>query len=226
MISDEELRIAARECENFILDNLPEPESCEAESSPEFERRMKKLILRSDHPFHYWLQKSAACFLLVLLLGGGVLTFSTEARAAFFGWVREVYETYFEYHYVGEDQTAPEGIVYRPTWVPEGYEIVSETHGFSMSRIVYQNEEEKMIKFSYFANSEEADYRVRVDDATVQRVVVGNHPADLYIEHNEELSNVLVWADEEKGAIFDILATLSGDEMIKIAESVEAQKAR
>jgi len=192
LISDEELRIAARECEDFILENLPEPESCEAEASPEFERRMKKLILRSDHPLRYWLQNGAACFLPVLLLGGGVLTFSTETRAAFFGWVREVYETYFVYRYVGEDQNAPEGIVYHPAWVPEGYEIVSEIHEAVGGDIAYRNGNEGMIVFSWSVGSESSVFGVNPEGVGVQNTFVGDCPADLYLEHGEGRSSVLL----------------------------------
>lgn len=86
MISDERLREAARKAEESFLASLPEPEDCEATFSPEFERKMKKLIRRTDHPIRYRIMKAVACFLLVVLVGGGsVLALSTEARAAFVG---------------------------------------------------------------------------------------------------------------------------------------------
>lgn len=84
MISEERLREAARQAEKNLLASLPEPEDCEATFSPEFERKMKKLVRRTDHPIRYWAQKAVACILLTILIGGGsVLAFSTEARAAF-----------------------------------------------------------------------------------------------------------------------------------------------
>lgn len=224
MISEEKLRTETRAYEKLMLDCLPEPDACETSFSPKFERKMRKLIRRTDHPYRYWIQKGAACLLLaVLLCGGGLLTFSTEARAAFFGWVREVIGSYFVYSYVGENQEDLGDIVYRPTWIPNGYEKISENHGFSAFSIVYQNEEEKTITFSYFMNNVAANYQIGVDDADVQHVFVEDRSADLYAEKDGALSSVLVWTDEETGAIFDIVAALSGDEMIKMAESVERQ---
>lgn len=90
MISDERLREAARQAEEKLLASLPKPEDCEATFSPEYKRKMKKLARRTDHPVIYWVQKAVACILLTILIGGGgVLTFSTEARAAFVGWIMD-----------------------------------------------------------------------------------------------------------------------------------------
>lgn len=50
MISDERLREAARQAEKNLLASLPEPEGCEAIFSPEFKRKMKKLVRHINHP--------------------------------------------------------------------------------------------------------------------------------------------------------------------------------
>lgn len=226
MISEKDLKTAAREFETLMLDSLPEPDACVGSFSPRFERRMKKLLLRTDHPFRYWIQKSAACFLLVVLLGGGLLAFSSEARAAFFGWVREVCETYFSYRYVGETQTVPEGVVYCPAWVPEGYEVVSESHGVAGGDMIYQKGDEGIIVFSWSGEIESSVFRVDSETAEVQNTSVENCPADLYLERAEDSPNALVWTDKERKAIFSITAMLTEDEMLKIAESVDTKYLR
>lgn len=224
MIPVKELRSAAKECEKLILDSLPDPDECKAEFSRRFERRMKKLVLRTDHPFRYWIQKSVACFLLIIFLGGGsLLTFSTEVRAAFFGWVREVCETYFSYHYVGENQNALEGVVYRPTWVPDGYEVISESHDIAGGDIIYQSENEEIIAFSWFRDAESSVFQIESETAEIQNTFVGNCPADLYIEHSDSLSNALVWSDQEEKTFFTFTAPLSEDSLIKMAESVAVE---
>ena len=57
---------------------------------------------KSKPQFNTWLSKIACFFLAVLLTGSAVLTFSVEARAAFFGWVRQQYESFYEYFFEGE----------------------------------------------------------------------------------------------------------------------------
>ncbi len=128
MISDDDLRRASQKWEEARLKQFPEPEACGFETTPKFERKMKKLIERTDHPTKYWLKKGLACFMLFFLLGGGLLSLNSEARAAFFGWTRKILGTVFEYRYTGEDASAPKNIVYLPSWIPDGFEIYRESY--------------------------------------------------------------------------------------------------
>ena len=57
-----------------------------------------------------------------------------------------------------------------------------------------------------------------------KHIVVNGYPADLYLDTERGKANVLVWMNDEIGAIFSILAPFSGDEIIKMAESVEARE--
>lgn len=225
MISEKELQIAARSCEKAILAGLPKPEDCEAAFSKSFERRMDAMCRRAAHPIRCRLKKCAACFLLILLLGGGcILAFSGGARAAFLGWVREVYETFFAYRYVGDVQEPLDGTVYRPTWVPDGYEIVSETAGHIDDAVTYQNADGALAAFLYVTAYKSAELRIDREDVEARRVFVGECPADLYLDPEDGKGNVLIWFDEGSGLFFSIWATFSEDEMIKMAESVAAQK--
>lgn len=227
MISDERLREAARQAEEKLLASLPKPEDCEATFSPEYKRKMKKLARRTDHPVIYWVQKAVACILLTILIGGGgILTFSTEARAAFVGWLKEIYDTYFAYHYYSEEgaQSLPNDVIYRPSWLPDGYHIISEDIG-NQVYIIYESEDGEPALFAYTRASESLTLHIDRDGNEIsQRVFVGDSPADLYIDQDTGDSNILIWADEDKGIMFYISAQLDSTEIIKIAESISAQK--
>ena len=64
---------------------------------------------RKKHPLHkVWLSRVAGVLLAILLAGSTVLAFSTEARAAFLGWIRQQYETFYVYTFAGSiDNTEP-----------------------------------------------------------------------------------------------------------------------
>ena len=225
MISDERLREAARQAEKNLLASLPEPEDCEATFSPEFKRKMKKLVCRTDHPVRYWVQKAVACILLTILIGGGsVITFSTEARAVFVGWVREIYETWFVYHFEGESNDAIGDTQYRPTWLPEGYSQTSVPESDDQVNVLYTNDVGHMIIFAYSNSSSSLTLYTQGDAAETTKVMVKDIPADFYLEEDSTHSNCLVWENSQNNIIFWIVANLPKDTIIKIAESVEVQQ--
>lgn len=223
MISDERLRKAAQKVEESMLASLPEPEECEATFSPEFERKMKKLIRRTGHPVRHRIMKAVACFLLVVLVGGGsVLTLSAEARAAFVGWVKEVYETQVVYRFFKTSEENSDNIVYRPSWVPLDYQMVSESLSDDFSTIVYRNNSGKLAVFTFFKNTSSPVFQIEQDGTEIRsQVHVNGIPAELYLDQDEGETNILIWMNESEGAGFCISASFSDVELIRMAESVE-----
>ena len=152
------LKAALQEACFMELGNIPSEEELSADESltfsAAFERKMKKLIRRADHPIRYRVAQAAACILLAAILSGcAVLAISPEVRAEFVGWVREIYDTYFVYRYYGETQALPEDVIYRPSWLPNGYQIISEDIG-NQIYIIYENEDGEPALFAYTRASE------------------------------------------------------------------------
>ncbi len=220
MISDDDLRRASQKWEEARLGQFPEPEACGFETTPKFERKMKKLIERTDHPTKYWLKKGLACFMLFFLLGGGLLSLNSEARAAFFGWTRKILGTVFEYRYTGEDASAPKNIVYLPSWIPDGFEIYRESYHEGAVMIAYLTKDGHLASFIYNVNGTGTVVQLVSESCEVHQVFVGEYPADLYLDNVEGENNALVWTDEERNVLFTINAPLSEKELIKMGESV------
>lgn len=225
MISDERLREAAQKVEESMLASLPDPEECKVPPPPEVERKMEKRSRRASHPIRHRVMKAVACFLLVVLVGGGsVLALSADARAAFVGWVRDVYqsyETWFVYHFTGENNTVSEDISYHPTWIPQDYAELETLDMFNQTNIIYENAVGLSMTFGYSLNPEAINVYVENTNVQTKRVLVGNTPADLYLDNSAGESNILTWVDSNTDTIFWIVAQLDEDELIKIAESVE-----
>lgn len=191
--------------------------------SPAFERRMRKLLRRGQHPVLYRALRAAACLLLALLLSGcAVLAISPAAREAFEGWVREVHDTYFSYQYVGPDQDKREDLTefaFVPTWLPEGYREAERPQLYGMVNILYETDGKDTAIFGY---APELSMTVYTENAEVHEVQVHGRRADLYLDSQEGNRNVLVWTDEDTGFFLWISAPVSGEVLVKIAESVEA----
>ena len=154
MITDEMLRVAAgMSLEAYVsyLESDYDP-SDQHVFSEEFEKKMRKLIRKAKHPVFYQVAKRVAVILLAVLLSAGVwMSVDTEARAAFFGWVKEMYETYFVYRYSGESVEAENEYI-KPVWIPDGYELLFEEDTGGQFLAMYASETRGLLSFSCIYN--------------------------------------------------------------------------
>lgn len=219
MISDERLREAAQKVEESMLASLPDPEECKVPPPPEIGKRTRRV----SHPIRHQVMKAVACFLLVVLVGGGsVLTLSADARAAVVGWVRELYDSWFVYRYIGNENESPEDITFYPTWLPNGYYEKTRSDSANRVRIIYENSEGDILTFFYTRNKDSANLYFEQDKTQIEDVLIGNIHADLYLDKRENEANTLIWDDEENGILFWISAHCTSEELIMIAESIYA----
>lgn len=218
------LKAALQEVCYLELEDIPSEEALSADDtltfSATFERKMKKLIRRTDHPIRHRVAQAVACILLVVLLSGcAALAFSPEARAEFMGWVKELQQKWFSYQYAGEVDTAPKNTLYYPAWLPEGYQEIKEPQSGTFVHALYENESGSRLSFAYQVGLEDLTFRVEWDGAQIQHTSVTGAPADLFL-NTEGGANVLVWTDEAKGIVFWITAQLSGEDLVRVAESI------
>lgn len=167
-------------------------------------------------------RSAAACFLLaVFLTGSAILTFSVEARATFFGWVREQYEVFYEYFFEGEAAvTDPEK--YELGWLPEGYTFFSSYEIPGGEGIVYTDENDYVVSFTYTSNiSGGTAFFVDGVDYEQKSVTVNGCHADVYIATDANQTSSIVWTSGE--TLFYISAPLDETGLITMAENIRAK---
>lgn len=222
MISEEMLKKAAAEADQAIRNSLPAPADYKHEFSPSFQRKMRRIFRKANHPVFYQLPKYAACFVLVVALAGGTwLTVDVEARAAFFAWVREKYEAFVEYRFIGEAPQESEIVDYELAWLPEGFSFQKEQSLGNSSYLTYANDSGQRILFSYLQGDDATSLFMMADYTEVQSVQIGNVKADFYQASQETSPNGLVWVSEEENMCFCITASLPKDTILKLAEGVQ-----
>lgn len=201
MISDKELQEASRRYEKALLAGLPEPEECPAVFSPAFERKMKKLIFRVDHPVRFWMR------LLLPVLLAAVLAMLLPKEPV----------PPPEPPALVEREPAPEPpetIVYRPTWLPEGCAWAREALYGSEGMIVYQTPGGDEAVFFYDLNGREEDHEG-------EAVRVGDGAGTLLLGRSKGELNELFWSGE--GVSFWLTAPFTGEDLVRVAESVERE---
>ena len=214
MISDKELQEAARECEKNLLADLPVPENCPAEFSPRFERRMKRLIFRVDCPVWSGLLRLLPVLVAAEVTASVVLP-PKEAEPA----------PSPEPPAIVEQEPAPlpapelpaeepETVVYRPTWLPEGCAWDREALYDGEGMIVYRTPGGAEAVFFYSLDGETEEHEG-------ETVPVGDGAGTLLLGQSKEELNELFWSEE--GASFWLTAPFAGEDLVRVAESVEKE---
>lgn len=218
--TDEALERAATAVGEAMLAALPGRDACGHVFSPGFERKMAALVEREKRRgrTRKLVQRAAAVILAVLVGLGGWLAVDQEARAAFFGWVREVYETHIVYRFNGE-ASAGELPVYRIGWLPEGYEEVSSAGTDTMWGYVYRDQDTDLTFMYHFMSEGEAG-RLSGVDSEGEPLEVNGHSGHFYIGTEESPSNALIWVDEDQDILFMLSGLLSCEDMLHIAEGI------
>ena len=175
---------------------------------------------KSKPQFNTWLSKVACVFLAILLTGSAVLTFSVEARAAFFGWVREQVETYYMYFFEG-NAAVTEPAKYELGWMPENCIFVTSYETAGGEVYIYTDERDTLIQFTY--TSEPDNEKVYVDYAeyTEKQVTINGNTASLFIAPSEDNTDGIVWTDPDTNTLFFVSGHFDQETFIKIAENVK-----
>jgi len=90
MMDEMVLRNALLEMQEYLVSQLPEPDTEDEKLPLGFRRRVKRLIEKHDQPIWYYLKNSVAAMILVFaLLGGALLGINERVRADVWEWIRE-----------------------------------------------------------------------------------------------------------------------------------------
>ena len=169
-------------------------------------------------------RSAAACFLLaVLLTGSAILTFSVEARAAFFGWVREQYENFYVYFFEGETAVA-DPVKYELGWLPDGCVYVTTIENESGEIFIYTDERDTLIRFSYDRAADSSMLSVDVAGNETIPVKINGCPGEISISPSEDETDQIIWIDNETNTLFLISGHFDQETFIRMAESVKEKE--
>lgn len=224
-ITDDELTIAAAIVSEAMLRALPEPEECTGQFSAQFEARIEKLKKTAERKANWRkVGRSAVAAVLVVLLGFSMIcAFHTEVRAAVVAWFKETFETYTTYWFSSsEEKSLPE---YELTWVPAGYEIIIDDALPESRTLVYQygDEATKSFVFSYsLAKEDSVSTLYTFDDGyIIEDVSINGHHGEFYESIGGLESHALIWLDENTNTVNKIIAYLSKQDIIEIANKIK-----
>ena len=191
----------------------------EHEFSPEFEKKMKKLINRRRKPYYKIINttgKRAACAAVIVIAASSVTIMNVDAlRNAFSDFFMSIYEKFSTVQPV-EDK-APETLeeIYEITYNLDDFEIVYEELNEYRHDIYYAKDD--IVIYFKQRTKDMYDLDVNTENAEILTVDINGHEA-IYFTDNHNYNN-LIWDNGDY--IINLCSNINKNVLIKIAESVQ-----
>ena len=221
MIHKDKLSASAAKATMAIIDSLPAPGECSHEFTPRFQKKMQRTIRRAKHPIIYNIPRRVACFIIAaIIIGSTWLTVDADARTEIFAWIREKYEEFIEYRFVGKPSSEKEKTDYELTWLPDGYTENDRLITEDGCTIIYSHDV-SLIQFVYSTGADADSLFVGDFNGEVQTIQIGEFIADFYQAQNNSQSSTVVWMSAQKDTLFSITTSLPKDIIIELCKSVQ-----
>lgn len=201
-------------------------------TSPEFEAKMENMMAdpdgyvnkyrRAARPLWRKVLTAAAAVLLVLSVSlAGVMAVSPTARA----WVERVVVEWLE-EYVGIKVRGDINQVatnWRPTYLPDGFHEVFSNENVEVGycTVVYENDELIQLDFNYIPAGKSGQFSIDREHSDCRIITINGHDGYLFETNIQGKTSFLIWSSSDKSEEFMLAGELDGDELFKIAESVE-----
>lgn len=225
-IFDLVLKEALQECLDEELKEIDEmvANSPPHEFSPQFEKRMKKLINsigRKDRikKAKRIIVRTAVSIAAAFGIIFGVFLTQPEVSAAVQNVIRTVFDRYDKYDYIGDELTVENfNNNIRLGYVPDGYYLSSGDYSHALVSLTYVNEYENEIILDYgIADGTSSNYDN--EHNSYSNFKINGMEYHYYESNDNDFFNMLIWYKD--GYYFSLLAHLSKEELVKIAENVK-----
>lgn len=172
--------------------------------------------------FKVWFSRVAGILLAILLAGSAVLAFSPEARAAFLGWIRQQYETFYVYTFAGSiDNTEP--VRYELGSIPEGFTFSTMFEIAGGESYIYSGPNGEIGEFGYSVAPEGMALYIEVAECEHRAVTINGLPGDLYVPKDRSSRTELLWVDDSTGTMFTLGFQVDPEVLISIAETIQVK---
>ena len=148
----------------------------------------------------------------------GLLT-QPDVSAAVQNVIRTIFDKYDKYEYIGEELSVDNfNNNIRLGYVPDGYRLTHGDYLAATVSLVYKNIDENKIMFDYsIADGTSSNYDN--EHNTYSSFIINGTEYQYYKSNDKDFYDMLVWYED--GYAFSILAHLSEDELVKIAENIK-----
>ena len=203
-----------------LCTELPAAEECtDISFSPDFQRRMEKLIKDRQKFYYYWFNtvgKRIASIVLIVVIGLLTVTFSVKAlREPFLKFIVEIFEKFTSIVMVQEEpKTATTFVPMDPTYLPKGFVVESEIEYENNYRKKYRNEHGLFITYRQQLNK---TFVTTIDTENIEYnvIFINGLQGFKYINKGEV---IITFSDSNYTYI--LMGPISESELLRMAESI------
>lgn len=188
--------------------------------SLDFERKLRNLTRRAEHPLWYRMQQAAAILVALATAIAALYLASPTVRAAVDGWIRTTFGGYFQYY---TEDTTPQAVQY-DYYLPDefdGYTLLDTIDQGDGKLYIYMDLQGNLLRFEYIRAGSLTG--LFLDTANYQQysAMVGQMDADLYISPDTSQANTIVWQDPVENVLFHLSAAADADQLLDLANFVK-----
>lgn len=224
LLFDALLEVAVTEAMMREMEALPSNEKLNEiySPSPEMDSRIQKIIhqrcRKADlRRFAKGFGKAVACIAILLMVASAVLLSVEATRNAIFNAIIEWREGYTEVRF-GDEEEAPQDGIYRPAYLPEGFNEVSCQTSADTTLIRYEKEDGDRIIFQQWP-AESSSLLVDNENTNYIEIEVSGKTAYLFQALTEDDDSVLIWQSGD--IVFQLISQVDSRELILIGESIK-----
>lgn len=226
-MQDSKFRKAVREAALLDLEELPDEKELRETItfSKEFEKEMENIFQYAKKQekkyiyigYHIYRKTAVAAIIAIILVS---TTISVEAfREPIIKIFMEIYDKFSDIIFDAKDTIKfPEAIetVYKPSWVPEGYELTSEENNRNLYTVIYTNDKGDAIIFDQWIMMEKSKVMINTEGIETEDIFIEEYKG-IYYEQSD--LHILIWEGNEY--IFEISSNLSKEVIIQIAKEIK-----
>lgn len=221
---DSILKIATEEA---LKQEMEEMVSCEElnkeyEPSPNLDREIKRIIFqhRFKGKLFVWRKtfgKIAVAITIIIVISSTILLSVKATRNYIFNAVIKWQEDHFSIQHDGKDDTSYNLSIFRPTYIPKGFDEVSANVIGDIIKITYENKKEQVIILKQ-SSSQDSHILADYEDKSFIETRINGNKAYVFSAIEGESNNV-IW--EDNGILFNIMSELEISELIMMGESIK-----
>ena len=180
------------------------------------ERRAYKKSLRK--PTRVWsvARRIAASFLIVLGLGGAVLFFVPEVKAAIVDTIVEFWDTHVSFHFSKSNVEIQLG-EHTLYYLPKGYELTDKLETHAINKYTFTNASHEIIVYCMTASVSPPN--VDSEQHIIKTVDIEGYQAYAMIPNNAEDATVIIWGNTSES--FMLKGTLPLETLLTVARNLK-----